>query len=267
MNEISVTHMNVERLREQLMELFSLDELRVLTYSLGVDYDSLPEGGKSTKIRELILYLARHGQLENLIQEASRIRPSADWNKVISLHSDQLQPAEQTGLETRQKDVIGLESDIASLRQVVLELQSNVITDEKLKKYSEELLRYANRAIDRTEDLKAELELPPPEKRKIRMIPEHQVSRLEDFGSRLEQHRSDENIAFLLIGLFAGAAVGIVVNWATNDTFNPTPVSITFLIFFLVLTLGAGLWTYRIHKRVSEVQNQIARWPSEAMDL
>lgn len=251
------------RLAQTLNDFFSLEELITLAFKLDIDYENLVGEGKSGKIRELIIYLERKGRLNDLISEVARIRPNAPLHEFRSTVSGQLQPQEQTEDETRQKDIIGLQSDVSNLRQLVLELKSSVVTNEKFDGYFAELLRYANRAVDRTEELKADIVL--PKNKTVRMFSEPQVNRLENLNSRLEQNRSDEVLAFLLIGLFAGAAVGVVVNWATDDPFNPTPVSITFLIFFLFLTLVAGFFAYQNHKRVLDVQNQIDKWPTEAM--
>lgn len=65
----------------------------------------------------------------------------------------------------------------------------------------------------------------------------------------LNQHFTlDENSFYLFISLFAGEAIGIVVNWAANDTFSPSSVSSTFLGLFIILTLICVTGVYRIHK-------------------
>jgi hypothetical protein len=57
-----------------LMESFDLEELRTLTFDLGVDYDSLVGEGKAGKVREMILYLSRQDQLGHLLAEMQRLR-------------------------------------------------------------------------------------------------------------------------------------------------------------------------------------------------
>jgi tetratricopeptide (TPR) repeat protein len=70
-------------LRRVLDERFTLDELRVLAYGIGVDTEELPGEGKSGKSRELIAYLERRGRLEDLIREIRRSRPDIRLEEVV----------------------------------------------------------------------------------------------------------------------------------------------------------------------------------------
>lgn len=56
------------KLRSILEDRYSLEELRTLSFDLGVDYASLPGEGKSAKARELIAYLRRRNRLDSLIR-------------------------------------------------------------------------------------------------------------------------------------------------------------------------------------------------------
>jgi hypothetical protein len=50
-------------------------ELRTLCADLGVDYESLPPGGKADKARELVAYCERHGRVAELIALVRKVRP------------------------------------------------------------------------------------------------------------------------------------------------------------------------------------------------
>ena len=70
------------RLRRTLIRCFDENELRDLSFDLGVDYESLPGEGKGAKARELIAYLARRGRLADLVEIAQELRPNVDWEDV-----------------------------------------------------------------------------------------------------------------------------------------------------------------------------------------
>jgi hypothetical protein len=259
-----------------LNKYFSYEELRLLIFELGIEFEDLPGASKREKSRELIVFLERQGRLSELIQYIRLDRPDVDLGLVTEEAQEQpLIPTPITGefsttqgsdrIEATgvlsgnipsgpvyQRDLVGLQNELATLRQSVLELnkksESDHSSDRQIDALQDEIIRTLNRAVGRTEDLKADLIL--PEDRGIRLIMEHDVDRLEEY-------RSDENIAFLLIGLFAGAAVGIIVNWATDSAFAPTPISITLLLLFALLAIGASLWSYRLKRRVSSIYKRI----------
>lgn len=69
-------------LHKMLDRYFDLEEIRTLCFQLNVDYDSVRGEGKSARIRHLILDLARHGRLEQLVAMASLERPHVTWPPV-----------------------------------------------------------------------------------------------------------------------------------------------------------------------------------------
>ncbi len=62
---------------EYLCKHFSLDELRTLCFDLEVDHESLAGEGKEAKARELVLYLQRRGELDQLTDAIQRVRGDA----------------------------------------------------------------------------------------------------------------------------------------------------------------------------------------------
>src|SRR5690349_4007227 len=68
------------RLYETLVERFNLEELRMLGFYLKIDYDELKGEGKSGKARDLVISLARHGRIGELVAEGKRLRPGAAWD-------------------------------------------------------------------------------------------------------------------------------------------------------------------------------------------
>lgn len=59
---------NHRTLRQTLVNHFNLEELQLLCFDLGVDYDQLPGSTKGAKARDLILYWEQRGDLAQLVQ-------------------------------------------------------------------------------------------------------------------------------------------------------------------------------------------------------
>lgn len=70
-------------LRENLVRYFDEEELRTLSFDIGVDYEELQGAGKRAKARELITYLIRCGCIHNLIRRCSQLRPNIAWGQTI----------------------------------------------------------------------------------------------------------------------------------------------------------------------------------------
>ncbi|HEX6387059.1 MAG TPA: pentapeptide repeat-containing protein [Anaerolineae bacterium] len=72
----------LRELRRLLDEHFNLQELRLLCFDLGVDYEHLPGDVKLAKVNEMILYLARNGRLDDLLTLLREERPYVVWPAV-----------------------------------------------------------------------------------------------------------------------------------------------------------------------------------------
>src|SRR5687767_13276448 len=58
---------------------FNVEELRSLCFNLNIEEDNLAAEGKEHKVRELVKYLERRGQLHFLTTELKKLRTSVDW--------------------------------------------------------------------------------------------------------------------------------------------------------------------------------------------
>jgi tetratricopeptide (TPR) repeat protein len=67
------------RLRQELAEHFSEEELRTLCFDLGLDYENLPAQGKVGKARELIAEVERGESVAKLVELCRRARPNVLW--------------------------------------------------------------------------------------------------------------------------------------------------------------------------------------------
>ena len=73
---------NRTKLREGLVECYSLNEMETLCVDIEVDFDVLPGEDKLSKARELIDYLNRRHQLAKLLDFCRNDRPGFDWDAV-----------------------------------------------------------------------------------------------------------------------------------------------------------------------------------------
>jgi len=99
-------------------------------------------------------------------------------------------------------------------------------------------------------EIRAPIMIPPMEDISVRLVPSHLLERLEEY-------RSDENKAYLLIGLFGGSILGVLGNWATNENFTITRVSMVLIGIMFCLTIACIWWAYRINQRASRVRDQM----------
>lgn len=74
-----VTPQFLSDLRRGIVESFNVNELRNLCADLGVEYESLDGEGLESKVRELISYLNRRGQLPELVAYCVTARPNYAW--------------------------------------------------------------------------------------------------------------------------------------------------------------------------------------------
>lgn len=95
----------------------------------------------------------------------------------------------------------------------------------------------------------APVRLPPRDAITVQLGPINLVDRLEEY-------QSDENLGHTLIGLFFGAALGIIVNWVTAPS-SPSGISGVLLGFLIMIAIGAGIWLRRVKRRKQEVKSEI----------
>lgn len=93
-----MSEINLRQMRETLNQILNGEELRTLCFDLGIDYDNLGGEGKTDKIRELIYYLNRRGQLAQLANYLADSR--CDWviGKPPPLPIPPARPASSGGL-------------------------------------------------------------------------------------------------------------------------------------------------------------------------
>jgi hypothetical protein len=99
-------------------------------------------------------------------------------------------------------------------------------------------------------EITAPVKLPSQEAMTVQLGPVH-------FIERLEEYQSDENLGFTLIGLFIGAIIGVVINWATNEPFIVTPFSLILIGIFFIFAIGTGIWLRRTRIRRENIKRRL----------
>jgi hypothetical protein len=74
---------------------------------------------------------------------------------------------------------------------------------------------------------------------------------------RLEEYRSDENLYYTLLGVFAGGILGILANWATTALPTLPPFSVILIILLLILAAADGVILWRLGRRKAKVSKRI----------
>ena len=67
------------QLHQILSQRLDIEDLRTLSFYMGVEYDDLRGEGRVSKTRELIKYLDNRRQLSKLVAAGEQLRPDIDW--------------------------------------------------------------------------------------------------------------------------------------------------------------------------------------------
>lgn len=235
--------LNRSRLLEVIREAFSYRELMTLSALLKVDFDSLRGEDASAKARELVAYMERHDRLQDLANLVQYQRPLLEIEQ-------RAKPLPAGGVTSSTLDAEVLSIELTSLRQQLEEIQKEAVSDTQLEYRLQEILKTADRAVGQSEDLTARVILPRKEDMNVKLVPLHSFERLEEY-------RADENIAYLLIGSFGGAILGILSNWATTRPFVVTEVSVILLLLLVILIGLCLLWLRRLARRSESVKQDM----------
>jgi len=79
--EIDIGSIYQTMLKNELSELFSLDELKILAFELKIDPDSVSSAQqKDSYAMDLVLYLRRRGRINELLEPLKKLRPKHRWS-------------------------------------------------------------------------------------------------------------------------------------------------------------------------------------------
>lgn len=244
-----------ENLRYSITTHFTHEELRDLAFQLGLSIGDV--GQPTALVMELINQVEEHDRMDELIDILSTYRPNVPWLLYQQSNIERIDISKDSNFfgkgvkESETEDKLNtLNRELVNLRQQLSSLKEATKSNENIDDRLRELIRTTSLAYGSSQSLMAEMIPPSPDASKIRLIPEHHFNRLKEY-------HADENIIYLLIGTFTGATLGIVVNWVTNVPFVLSPVSITFLVLFILLTVATIFWATRLNKRIKSVLNQI----------
>jgi hypothetical protein len=228
-------------IRRFITEEMSYSELISLASDLDVNLDDLPGETKSDKARDLFAFMMRHNRLHELEEYLVRNKPQ--------FMAPKRSPEPRARLP-RIDELDNLIIDMSQVRQGLREVQTEGATSSQVAQRIPDLLRLTTRAIARGEELTARVVLPPSELTDVHLVPMHLLDRLEEY-------RSDENLASLLAGTFAGALLGVLGNWLGDAPLSIMPSSILLSILLLLLAIGSSVWWRRLRCRGRAVRGQM----------
>ena len=71
---------HMTKIRKYIAEKFSMNEIKVLCFNIGINDENIPGNTLDTKSAELVKYCIRHDKMEELISECKAQRPNTMWN-------------------------------------------------------------------------------------------------------------------------------------------------------------------------------------------
>jgi len=94
---------NLPKLRANLTEYFSVDELELLCFDLGIDKGKIPgkDKGKDYFVSELLSYMQRRDMIPRLLIACCQNRPNVRWEDTFK---EALRPPEPIGLQPHVDD-------------------------------------------------------------------------------------------------------------------------------------------------------------------
>lgn len=226
---------------QQYLEQAPIDEFNEIVQKMGVSVADLPGKGQKEKAQEVIAYLDRRNQLPDLTLTIMRSFVTKRLTQVDSASETQdlqIPPTWSNALSA-------LNIQLESLQKQVEEIKEKPDSDEIPAKL-EEITRTATAA----QQLTADVVLPPADTMAVRLVPVHQLERLEEY-------RSDENWSFLFLGTFFGAILGIFSNWAANEPLTISRFSVILLILLVLLSSIMVAWLYRLRNRTNNILGKI----------
>lgn len=185
--------------------------------------------------------------------KADPIDPDPPWGLSVPVPSGIFSAAYYTDIAQGARS---LTRELAHLRRQMDKVQQEAAAGEQLQ----QLITTIDRAFERSNDLTARVLLPTAEDMEVRLVPAYSLERLEEY-------RFDQNIFYLLVGIFGGAIAGIMVHWAISEQFILTRALAVLLGLFFVFTLACIVWAWLIHRRTVRIKKHLLRPNVERLDL
>jgi Effector-associated domain 7 len=115
MQSRSVSPSPAAALRQLMNTSFNLDEIKALSFDLGVDFDSLSGDDKGSKIIELIQHCGRAGTVAALVDQCRKLRPTPAWDTIgIAAAENPAQFSFVPGLSDTARPVLNVSPDRAA---------------------------------------------------------------------------------------------------------------------------------------------------------
>ena len=93
---------DLPKLREWVAQSFSMDELKLLCFDLGIEFEDLTGEGRAGKTNSLVQYCDRRTLIEPLIRQCEKERPRVAWSELELKPEDLPQPGVLSKPDVRQ---------------------------------------------------------------------------------------------------------------------------------------------------------------------
>ena len=176
----------------------------------------------------------------------ARISDLLKSQNIVTLFHDE-------GLASKREIAAELEDKLEGLKRQVGDLHKAVLGGKELSqeiKRLEGLAATIEKAGEIGRNLTADVVLPPAKDLRVKLVP-------SDSLDRLEEYRADEAKAYLLVGAFLGAVLGILSNWVTQEAFAVTRISGAFMTFFGSMAVLAAAWALQISRRAKSLRARL----------
>ena len=105
---------DLPKLRELVAQSFDMNELRLLCFDLGIDFEDLTGENKAGKTMSLVQYFDRRNQIETLVRWCEKERPGTAWSE-LELKSEIL-PSNKTMAEPEVRQALRRLKELNALR-------------------------------------------------------------------------------------------------------------------------------------------------------
>ena len=123
-------------------------------------------------------------------------------------------------------------------------------TSEAIRELIDQTRGTLDEAKSKTESLTANVIY--PDNLHVKLVPVNLLDHLEEV-------RSDINIAYLSVGTWAGAVLGILISWGTDENFTVTRVSLILMTIFGLSLIGSLLKAQELRKRGNKLKEQMEK--------
>ncbi len=230
-----------------MMRVFPSAHWRDVAQTVGVTVpEPLPKGTRAERQAIILDAAEARGRLPAFAEKVA----STYFEYSKSRQAAATQTDSAAKVQVSASELVQIKNELANVHNLLNEVQTSA-NGKKIDSQLQKKVESASLAVqEKVDELSARVILPRKEDMDVPLVPSHLLDRLEEY-------HSDEKVIYSLIGLFGGAMLGILGNWATNESFTVTRFSVVLLVFLAILTLACGLAAWSINRRAVAARHRM----------